>query len=243
MVDTREPKEIFENVTSRIAGRSEKVEAERKKPLVELNGPAPDFTAKTTQGEITLSKWARDKWVVLFSHPADFTPVCTTEFMEFAKRYDEFQQKNVALLGNSIDSVYSHIAWVRNIKEKFGVEIPYPIIADLDQTVSQLYGMVHEPSADTAAVRTVFFIDPKRTVRAMIYYPLNVGRNMDEILRVVDALQAADETGLAAPVNWRSGDDMMVPPPGTTGQAEERLHATDMDVTDWYFSKKRPSQG
>jgi len=207
-------------------------------PRIELNGPAPDFEANTTHGPIRLSTWQKDKWVILFSHPADFTPVCTTEFMEFARHFDALQSKNVAVIGNSIDSIYSHIAWVRNIEEKFGVKIPFPVIADLDQKVARLYGMVHTPSSVTATVRCVFFIDPKRTIRAMIYYPLNVGRNFDEILRVVDALQAADANGVALPANWRPGEKVIVPPPTTHQAAQERVQNKDFEVTDWYFSKK-----
>lgn len=206
---------------------------------LELNGPAPDFEANSTHGPIRLSTWQKDKWVILFSHPADFTPVCTTEFIEFAKRYEELQGKNVALLGNSIDSVYSHIAWVRNIEEKQGVKIPFPVIADLDQKVARLYGMVHTPSAATATVRCVFYIDPKRVLRAMIYYPLNVGRNFDEIVRVIDALQTADANGVACPANWRPGDDVIVPAPTTTKAAEERVASKDYQVTDWYLSKRK----
>jgi peroxiredoxin (alkyl hydroperoxide reductase subunit C) len=206
---------------------------------LELNGPAPDFEANSTHGPIRLSTWQKDKWVILFSHPADFTPVCTTEFIEFAKRFDELQGKNVALLGNSIDSVYSHIAWTRNIEEKMGVKIPFPVIADLDQKVARLYGMVHTPSAATATVRCVFFIDPKRVLRAMIYYPLNVGRNFDEIVRVIDALQIADTHGVACPANWKPGDDVIVPAPTTAKGAEERLGNKDFQVTDWYFSKRK----
>ncbi len=206
---------------------------------LELNGPAPDFEANTTHGIIKLSEWAKGKWVILFSHPADFTPVCTTEFIEFAKLYGEFTKKNVELLGNSIDSIFSHIAWVRNIEQNFGVKVPFPIIADLDQKVAGLYGMVHKPSSATAAVRCVFFIDPKRTLRAMIYYPLNLGRNFDEIMRVVDALQTADKHGVACPANWRPGDEVIVPPPATSQAAEERMHAKEFKVTDWYFSKKK----
>lgn len=206
---------------------------------LELNGPAPDFEANTTHGPLRLSEWSKGKWVVLFSHPADFTPVCTTEFIEFAKRYDEFDKRNVALLGNSVDSVFSHIAWVRNIEENFGVKVPFPVVADLDQKVSRLYGMIHTPSSVTAAVRCVFFIDPKRTVRAMIYYPLNVGRNFDEILRVVDALQTVDKHGVSCPANWNPGDDVIVAPPLTTKAADERLKSKEFDVKDWYFSKKK----
>jgi peroxiredoxin (alkyl hydroperoxide reductase subunit C) len=213
--------------------------ATEQPPRIELNGPAPDFEANTTHGPIRLSTWQKDKWIILFSHPADFTPVCTTEFIEFAKNNDALTAKNVAVIGNSIDSIYSHIAWVRNIEEKFGVKIPFPVIADLDQKVARLYGMVHTPSSVTAAVRCVFFIDPKRTVRAMIYYPLNVGRNFDEILRVVDALQTADANGVACPANRRPGDEVIVPAPMTAQGAQDRVGNKDFSVTDWYFSKKK----
>lgn len=206
-------------------------------PRLELNGKAPDFHANTTHGPLQLSLWNPDKWVVLFSHPADFTPVCSTEFVEFARRYDEFEKRNVALLGNSIDSVYSHIAWTRNMEQHFDVEIKFPIIADLDQKVARLYNMVHEASSNTAAIRCVFFIDPKRVLRAMIYYPLNVGRNFDEILRVIDALQTVDKHGVACPANWQPGDKVIVPPPTTIQAAQERMKS-GFEVTDWYFSKK-----
>jgi peroxiredoxin (alkyl hydroperoxide reductase subunit C) len=208
------------------------------RPRLELNGPAPDFEANTTHGPIKLSTWQKDRWVILFSHPADFTPVCTTEFVEFAKRSDMLEKKGVALIGNSIDSVYSHIAWVRNIEQNFGVKIKFPVIADLDQKVAQLYGMVHQASAATATVRCVFFIDPKRVLRAMIYYPLNVGRNFDEVVRVIDALQTVDAKGVACPANWTPGQEVIVPPPTTQQAAEERVKMPDIKVTDWYFSKK-----
>jgi len=210
----------------------------QEQPRLELNGPVPDFEANTTHGALKLSEYAKGKWVILFSHPADFTPVCTTEFMAFAKLEKELDKRNVALLGNSIDSVYSHIAWVRNIKDKFDIDINFPIIADLDMNVAKLYGMIHEPSAATAAVRAVFFIDPERKLRAMIYYPLNVGRNFDEIVRVVDALQTADEHGVACPANWKPGDKVIVPPPGTVEQAAQRANDSSLEVTDWYFSKR-----
>jgi len=207
-------------------------------PRLELNGPAPDFEANTTHGPVRLSEWQKGRWVILFSHPADFTPVCTTEFVEFARRYPEFERRNVALLGNSVDSVYSHIAWTRNIEEKLGTKVPFPVIADLDQKVSRLYGMIHEPSSVTAAVRCVFFIDPKRLVRAMIYYPLNVGRNFEEILRVVDALQTVDANAVACPANWRPGDDVIVPTPLTTDAAAERASSKEYQVTDWYLARR-----
>jgi peroxiredoxin (alkyl hydroperoxide reductase subunit C) len=208
-------------------------------PRIELNGPAPDFTANTTHGPVTLSEYGKGKWVILFSHPADFTPVCTTEFIEFAKMSGDFAKKNAVLLGNSIDSIYSHVAWTRNIKDNFGVEIPFPVIADLDQKVARLYNMIHEPSAVTATVRCVFFIDPKRNVRAMVYYPLNVGRNFDEIMRVLDALQTVDANAVACPANWRPGDDVIVPPPVTAKDAQSRVEDKALKVTDWYFSKKK----
>jgi peroxiredoxin (alkyl hydroperoxide reductase subunit C) len=212
---------------------------ERSQPRLELNGYAPDFEASTTMGPVRLSEWSKDKWVILFSHPADFTPVCTTEFIEFARHYDAFAAKDVALLGCSVDSVYSHIAWARNIEEKFGVKIKFPIIADLDMRVSRLYGMVHEASSSTATVRCVFFIDPKRILRAMIYYPLNVGRNFDEIMRVVDALQIADTEKVACPANWTPGKDVIVPAPTTMEEAERRAANTEYEVSDWYFARKK----
>ena len=214
-------------------------ETTETRPRVELNGPAPDFTATTTHGPIQLSKWSEGKWVILFSHPADFTPVCTTEFIEFARRWEEFDKRGVALLGNSIDSIYSHIAWVRDIEAKSGLKIKFPVIADLDQKVAQLYGMVHTAAAATATVRCVYFIDPNRVVRAMIYYPLNVGRNFDEILRVVDALQFADKNKLACPANWKPGDAAIVPAPLTTEAAEARTADKNLEVKDWYLSLKK----
>lgn len=208
-------------------------------PHLELNGQVPDFHANTTHGPIRLYEWEKKKWVILFSHPADFTPVCTTEFIAFAKIQEQLAKRNVALLGNSIDSVHSHIAWVRNIKQNFDVDIKFPIIADLDMNVARKYGMIHEASSATSAVRAVFFIDPARKLRAMIYYPLNVGRNFDEVLRVVDALQTVDEHGVACPADWRPGDAAIVPPPTTTAAAEKRMHESQYEITDWYFAKKK----
>ncbi len=206
---------------------------------LELNAPVPDFEAQTTIGTIRLSEWAKDKWIILFSHPADFTPVCTTEFVEFAKRQREFEQKGVALLGCSVDSIYSHIAWARNIQDKFNVKISFPIIADLDQKVSRLYGMIHEHSSNTFTVRCVFFIDPKRVLRAMIYYPMNVGRNFNEIMRVVDALQTADTNKVACPANWTLGQDVIIPAPVTMDDAELRAASKEYLVEDWYFAMKK----
>ncbi|HZO90595.1 MAG TPA: peroxiredoxin [Chthonomonadaceae bacterium] len=205
--------------------------------LPRLNEPAPDFTAETTQGTLTLSS-LRGKWVVLFSHPADFTPVCTTELVEFARRNDEFQALNAQLVGLSIDSVYSHIAWVRNMEENFGVKIPYPMIADLDTKVAQLYGMIHPGASSTATVRCVFIIDDKGIVRAMIYYPLTNGRNVDEILRLVKALQTTDQSAVSTPVNWKPGEPVIVPAPKTTEGADKRMHEPGVEAKDWYFAKK-----
>ena len=211
----------------------------KEQPLLQLNAPVPDFESKTTHGTIRLSEWNADKWVILFSHPADFTPVCTTEFIGFQAIADDLEKRNVVLLGNSVDSVHSHIAWVRNIKENFDVDITFPIIADLDLKVSTKFGMVHEASSDTAPVRAVFVIDPERRLRAMVYYPLEIGRKMDEFVRLVDALQLSDEQGVATPADWQPGDKVIVPPPGTTAEAEERVNNPEYDVTDWYFSKKK----
>src|SRR4029453_10272338 len=173
--------------------------------LPRLNEPTPDFEATSTHGPIKLSSF-RGKWVVLFSHPADFTPVCTTEFIEFARRQEEFDRLNVQLIGVSIDSIYSQIAWVRNIEQNFGVKIRFPVIADLDAKVAQTFGMIHPGAASTATVRCVFIIDEKGVVRAMIYYPLTNGRNIDEIVRIVAALQTTDKNTVSTPANWQPGD-------------------------------------
>lgn len=200
---------------------------------------APDFTATTTQSPaMKFSDWQGDSWVVFFSHPADFTPVCTTELTEFARRADEFSKVNTKLLGLSIDSIHSHLAWLENMKQIMGVRIPYPMVADLDMKVASQYGMVHPGESSTVTVRTVFVIDPKRTIRAIIYYPLNAGRNVDEIMRLVTALQTIDAHSCATPVNWRPGDKVVVPPPKTVADVEERLShkGKDRDVKDFYLS-------
>ncbi len=207
-----------------------------KNSLPRIGDVVPDFEAVTTHGKIKLSDYA-GKWVIIFSHPADFTPVCTTEFVAFANINDELVKRNVNLIGLSIDSVYSHIAWVRRIKEKLGVEIPFPIIADLDMKVANMFGMIHPEESTTTAIRCVFIIDSERILRAMIYYPLNVGRNMDEILRLVDALQTADKYKVAMPANWRPGDKVIVPAPSTTEDAEKRSQA-GYECIDWFLCKK-----
>lgn len=206
-----------------------------------INEPAPDFEAKSTHGLIKLSDYtSKGKWVMLFSHPADFTPVCTTEFVEFARHHAEFEKRNVQLIGNSIDSVYSHIAWVRNIEQNFHVKVPFPVIADLDQKVARAFGMVHEAVSDTATVRAVFVIDPKGVIRALLYYPLSLGRNVDELLRVFDALQTADAHACATPANWRPGEPVIVPAPVTQMDAEKRAAGgAGMEVTEWYLTRKK----
>ena len=216
----------------------ETVVAEEKAPpsLPRLGSPAPEFEADTTHGTIRLEDF-RGSWLILFSHPADFTPVCTTEFVGFAKIAGQLRDRNVELMGLSVDSTYSHIAWVRNIEENFGIEIPFPVIADLNKEVAILYGMIMPGESTTETSRCVFVIDPEGIVRAMIYYPLTTGRNMDEILRLIDALQANDKHGVATPANWRPGDKVIVPPPKTTDDAEARLEA-GYECKDWYFCMK-----
>jgi len=201
-----------------------------------LNEPAPDFSARTTFGDRKLADY-RGKWLILFSHPADFTPVCTTEFMAFAKAAPTFKDMGCELLGLSIDSLFSHIAWTRNIKEKFNVEIPFPIIEDLKMDVARAYGMIHPGAGDTSAVRATFFIDPNGVLRAMVYYPMSNGRSIDEFVRLLRALQTSDSNGVATPENWQPGQPVIVPPPKTAEVAEKRSSA-GYDTVDWYFSTK-----
>lgn len=201
-----------------------------------LNEPAPDFAVTTTHGPKKLADY-RDKWLILFSHPADFTPVCTTEFIAFSQAYTQFQALNCDLLGLSIDSNFAHIAWVRTIKEKFGVEVPFPIIEDLSMHVAHAYGMIQPGASNTAAVRAVFVIDPQGVLRAMVYYPMSNGRSIPEFLRLIQALQTSDAHGVATPEGWQPGDKVIVPPPPTVEAAEHRAHE-GYDYTDWFFSKK-----
>jgi peroxiredoxin (alkyl hydroperoxide reductase subunit C) len=201
-----------------------------------INYPAPEFEAKSTQGQLKLSDY-KGKWVVLFSHPADFTPVCTTEFVEFAKRSDEFKKRSAQLIGLSVDSVTAHIAWIRSIEQHFNVKVDFPVIADLDTKVAQKFGLIHPAASETATVRAVFIIDPTQKVRALIYYPMSCGRNIDEVLRALDALQTADANACATPANWQVGEKVIVPPPQTTEDAEKRMQS-EYEVTDWYFSKR-----
>lgn len=213
------------------------ISQENRPAMPGLNQPAPAFEANTTHGPRKLEDY-KGKWLVLFSHPADFTPVCTTEFIAFARNYEQFKALNCELLGLSIDSNFAHIAWVRNIEEKFGVKIPFPVIEDLSMKVASAYGMIQPGASDTSAVRATFVIDPDGVLRAMVYYPMTNGRSVAEFLRIVSALQTSDKQGVATPEAWQPGENAIVPPPKTVEEAEARAKE-GYDYTDWYFSKKK----
>ncbi len=224
------------------------IETQEVAPRIPLIGEtAPSFTAMTTQGVINFPEDYKGKWTILFSHPADFTPVCTTEFMTFAKMQNEFRELNTELIGLSIDSHFSHIAWLRTIKEKIeykgmkNVEVKFPVIADLKMDVAKSFGMVMPNASDTQAVRAVFFIDPEAKIRALVYYPLANGRNFDEIKRLLVAMQTSDKHGIATPADWRPGDDVIIPPPGSCGQAAERMESQSDDqyCLDWFMCFKK----
>jgi peroxiredoxin 2/4 len=216
-----------------------------KLPLI--GEKAPSFKAETTQGPINFPDDFKGKWVIFFSHPADFTPVCTTEFMTFASMQPEFEELNCRLLGLSIDSTYSHIAWLRTIKEKIeyrdmkGVEVTFPVISDLTMEVAKAFGMLQAAASTTQAVRAVFIIDPQANVRAILYYPLSNGRNMEEIKRLLMAMQLSDQHKVATPANWQPGDDVIIPPPGSCGTAKERVEkpAQDVRCLDWFMCLKK----
>jgi peroxiredoxin (alkyl hydroperoxide reductase subunit C) len=203
-----------------------------------IGDKAPDFEAVTTAGHLKFSDFNKGSWVVMFSHPADFTPVCTTELSAFANEKEFFATHNTKLIGLSIDSIHSHLAWVNNVREKTGVYMDFPIIADLDMKVANLYGMLHPGESATAAVRAVFFIDPNGIIRLVLYYPLNIGRNMAEIKRVLVALQTADDKKMALPVNWEPGDKAIVPPPKTLEEMDKRINDNSGEKIDFYLVKK-----
>jgi len=188
-----------------------------------LGDTAPDFSADTTAGPIDFHRWAGDSWVVLFSHPRDFTPVCTTELGYVAKLRPEFDRRNVKAIGLSIDSVESHSGWLRDIKETQGFEPDFPIIADPQKKVAGLYGMIHPAHDEVYTVRTVFVIDPKKKIRLTITYPQTTGRNFDEILRVIDSLQLTDAHRVATPVNWKQGEDVIIVPAVTDEEARSKF--------------------
>ena len=212
-----------------------------------IGDKAPSFKATTTQGVINFPEDYEGKWVILFSHPADFTPVCTTEFMTFASMYDEFKALNTELIGLSVDGLYSHIAWLRTIKEKIefkgmkNVEVIFPLIEDIKMDVAKKFGMIQPGSSDTQAVRAVFIIDPKTVVRCILYYPSSTGRNFDEIKRIIIAMQKSDKEGVATPANWQPGDDVIIPPAGSCGVAKERMESDseDMYCLDWFLCFKK----
>ena len=201
-----------------------------------INEAAPAFSANTTHGPRSLADY-KGKWLILFSHPADFTPVCTTEFIGFAKRVELFKSMNCELLGLSIDSIYSHLAWMQSIQNNFGVEIPFPIIDDIKMEVAQAYGMIHPGAADTQAVRATFFIDPEGKLRAMVYYPMSNGRSIEEFVRLLQAMQTSDAHKIATPEGWTPGCDVIVPPPKTP-EAIAKRKGEGYAMKDWYFSTK-----
>ena len=211
-----------------------------------IGDDAPAFHAVTTQGEINFPEDYKGKWVILFSHPADFTPVCTTEFMTFGSMMDEFKALNTELIGLSVDSLYSHIAWLRKIQElewngKKHIEVKFPLIEDIKMEIANKYGMIQPGASTTQAVRAVFIIDPQAKIRTILYYPLSTGRNFDEIKRIIIALQKADKDGVATPADWRPGQDVIIPTAGSCGVAKERVEskAADQYCLDWFICFKR----
>jgi peroxiredoxin (alkyl hydroperoxide reductase subunit C) len=220
----------------------EQINEQQVVSMPRIGDPAPEFTAETTQGTINFPGDYKGEWVILFSHPADFTPVCTSEFMTFSHMEKQFNEANCKLVGLSVDGLYSHIAWLRTIKEKIeykgmkDIEVTFPLIEDIKMDVARKYGMIQPNEDNTKAVRAVFFIDPKGIIRTIIYYPLSLGRNFDEIYRVLIALQTADEFSIATPADWRPGDDVIVPPAGSCGTAKDRMEGKeDMKCYDWFF--------
>jgi len=211
-----------------------------------IGDKAPEFKAVTTQGNINFPTDYAGGWVILFSHPADFTPVCTSEFMTFASLEQQFDDANCKLVGLSVDGLYSHIAWLRTIKDKIeykgmkNVEVKFPLIEDITMEVAKKYGMMMPGESNTKAVRAVFVIDPKGIIRTIIYYPLSLGRNFDELYRVVVALQTADAFSIATPADWRPGDDVIVPPAGSCGAAKDRMEGKEeMKCYDWFCCTKK----
>jgi peroxiredoxin (alkyl hydroperoxide reductase subunit C) len=226
----------------------EEVREFHRMPLI--GDDAPSFTATTTQGVINFPADYLGKWVILFSHPADFTPVCTSEFMTFARMAPEFKELNTELIGLSVDSLYAHIAWLRTIQEKIewngmkNMEVNFPLIEDISMEVANKFGMIQPKQSNTQAVRAVFIMDPEAKIRTILYYPLSTGRNFDEIKRIIQALQKADAEGVATPADWRPGDDLIVPPAGSCGTAKERMESKD-DSTyclDWFMCLRKDNK-
>lgn len=223
----------------------ENIEQQEVFSMPRIGDAAPEFTAVTTQGEINFPADYEGEWVILFSHPADFTPVCTSEFMTFATMEEKFANANTKLVGLSIDGLYSHIAWLRTIKEKIeykgmkDVDVKFPLIEDITMDVAKKYGMIQPNEDSTKAVRAVFFIDPKGIIRTIIYYPLSLGRNFEELYRVAVALQAADEFDIATPADWQPGDDVIIGPAGSCGTAKDRMEDDNLECKDWFFCTKK----
>jgi peroxiredoxin 2/4 len=223
------------------------MDGEEMKRMPLIGDDAPVFKAKTTQGDINFPDDFKGKWVILFSHPADFTPVCTTEFMTFASMMEEFKALDTELIGLSVDSLYAHIAWLRTIKEKIewkgmkDVEVTFPLIEDIKMEVANKFGMIQPNQSSTQAVRAVFIMDPQAKIRCILYYPLSTGRNFDELKRIILALQKADADGVATPADWRPGDDVIVPPAGSCGTAKDRMESKDDNIycLDWFMCFKR----
>ncbi|MCK5736459.1 MAG: peroxiredoxin [Spirochaetaceae bacterium] len=215
-------------------------------PMPRIGDKAPEFSAVTTQGDINFPGDYAGEWVMLFSHPADFTPVCTTEFITFASMQDQFDEAGCKLVGLSVDGLYSHIAWLRTIQERIeyrgnkNMEVKFPLIEDISMDVAKKYGMIQPGEDTTKAVRAVFFIDPQGLIRTIIYYPLSLGRNFDELYRVLIALKTADEFGVATPADWQPGDDVIIGPAGSCGSAKDRMDGKeDMECQDWFFCSKK----
>ena len=222
------------------------MEMQKSMPLI--GDQAPEFRAMTTMGKIDFPQDYKGSWVVLFSHPADFTPVCTTEFITFARMADEFAELNTKLIGLSIDSLHSHLAWAKSIEDidyKGGgkVKLPFPIIADISMNVAKKYGML-QTVANTQTVRAVFIIDPEGMIRTILFYPMSTGRNMDEIKRIIQALQVHDKEDVSTPADWRPGDDVVMGAPLTLEAADERLALEDdsVEVLDWYLAMRKLSE-
>jgi len=227
----------------------ETVQQNNTEAMPRIGEKAPSFKAVTTQGEINFPEQYAGSWVIFFSHPADFTPVCTSEFMTFATMEQQFAEANCKLVGLSVDGLYSHIAWLRTIKEKIeykgmkNVEVKFPLIEDITMEVARRYGMIQPGESSTKAVRAVFFIDPQGVIRTVLYYPLSLGRNFDELYRVLIALQTADAFSVALPADWRPGDDVIVPPAGSCGVAKDRMEGKEkMKCYDWFFCTKQISK-
>lgn len=212
---------------------TETIDISRTTQTARIDELAPDFEARTTHGLVRLSDF-RGRWLVFFSHPADFTPVCTSEFIAFQDNKARFDELNCDLLGLSVDSLYAHLGWVKDIEASFGVQISFPIIEDISMSISRAYGMIHDGSSSTATVRSLFVIDPEGYVRTLIHYPMNVGRSVEEVLRVVAALQEAEAREVATPEGWAPGDATVLPPPLDQAEANARAKA---DGGAWYYTQ------